>query len=344
MFIFISLFLAKYFPSKWDPLAKRTRAYKDIKAIDGWLSSHKNKLKVDSFGDLSIVTYNLYSGGHSDSTSAQVMAITEILDVIHPSLMFLQGIDSELLDRLKVISRHSKHYFLINTVKHSRDLYDGQDYYLPMFYDARIFQVKDNGYFETGGDLKVVYGSWARFKSLKTEFTAVNIDLFSSFKEITDAMFVNIVSDIKSDKITRSFPVVFGGTIMTETRDIKELIDNEYKDLLKNDENNAGLSKTTYHVKGAFKDEITRDKIFIRDQFNQYYLNYARILSDFPLIGDHYPVHAILSIVERPVMKRVGNLNLQNNALGALKALNRSAENSYVNKAIREAYAAAPAA
>lgn len=342
MIFFFNFILAKYFPSKWDPLVKETEVYKQIKDIRGWLPSHINKVKVDTFGDLSILTFNLYSRGMSDSTSSQVTAITQLLDKIHPSILFLQGVDSELMERLKTIARGSKHYFLINTVKFSTDLGNGEDYYLPIFYDARVFTKKASGYFTTNGtDIKILYASWARFKSPKTEFTAINLDLFSTYKNVTNAMFANIVSDIKSDKITNSFPVVFGGTIISMPQSLEELIDNEYKDLLKADKNNIELSKTTMHIKGALKDEVTRDYIILRDKFGSFYLNYARILSDFPQIGNHYPVHAILSLSERPTLKKASDLSNVNRAYDALRSLDKNTEKKYVNQAIKDALNAA---
>lgn len=295
-----------YHPTRWDPLLVETTAYDEIKNISGWFSSHAKKMKAETFGDLSIITLNLYTRSMSVPTEEQIAAISDILDHAHPTLLCLQGVDKDLMKKLGNLLEGSNHYKISSGEKSFSDLTNGQRYFLPIIYDKYTLKKVNSGYFFTPETRdQIMYASWARFKSYNTEFTAINIDLFSSFKEMTNTEFANIVADITTDPITNSLPAIIIGGIMTMSESMQRLFSSEYSNLVDADPNNRRLVKTTMHGQGRIDDNVQRDFIILRDGNRRLALNYARILSSFPMDqGNHYPVHAILSA--RPRKRRKG--------------------------------------
>ncbi|KCZ78929.1 hypothetical protein H311_00025 [Anncaliia algerae PRA109] len=339
MFVFFVVSLCKFFPTKWDPLLKQTTMNSKIKAIRGFFNEHGRKIGVDTFGDISIMTLNLYSRAELDTTEEQMTAIRGMIDHGHPGVFALQGVNEQLMKRFEEEFAKSAHYKIINYVKSSTDLLNGINYFLPIFYDGRMYEKKASGYFTYDNEdktIKLLYGSWVRLKGLKTEFTVINMDLFSTYKEITDAQFAKFVKDIRENHLTNIFPVFFVGTINAITRNISELVANEYEDLLEMDKNNEGLSKTTMHVKKSLDDNKKRTFIILRNKFKTYELNYARILSEFDLVGNYYPVHAILTVKPKPKpQKAIPNQPKSLN--DALRVLDKKTEKALVNKAVKEA-------
>lgn len=325
---------AQYFPTKWDPLLAWTSAYDEIVDLDGWFSNHTKKLSVDTFGDISVMTMNFYTKEMLDPTEEQIAAITSILDHSHPTIFCLQGVDEDLMKKLRHLVRESKHYRITNDGKYFTDRRNGQDYFLPILYDERILERKAFNYFVTGGRKKILYGSWARFKSPKTEFTVINIDLFSPSRRVVNAQFSNIVADIITDKITSSFPVIIAGGIMAMPAPVRGLLRGEYKNLIDVDYNNEHLVKTTMHARGMVDDDVQRDFIILRDKYGRMSANYARILSEFPLVGQHFPVHAILSVKEKPGKKLKKPARRKN--AGLQKVLDAK-QKKFVDEALRAA-------
>lgn len=332
--LLLRLVCAQYFPTKWDPLLAWTSAYDEIVDLDGWFSSHTRRLAVDTFGDISVITMNFYTKEMLDSTEEQIAAITAILDHSHPTVFCMQGVDDDLMKKLRHLVRESKHYKITNDVKYFTDRRNSQDYFLPIVYDEKVLEKKASNYFLTGGRKKILYGSWARFKSPKTEFTVINIDLFSSSWRVINAQFSNIVADIITDKITSSFPVIIAGGIMAMPPPVRSLLRGEYKNLIDVDSNNEHLVKTTMHARGNVDDDIQRDFIILRDKYAKMSTNYARILSEFPLIGQHFPVHAILSVKEKSQKKLKKPAHPKN---ASLRKLFEAQQKKFVEEALKAA-------
>lgn len=335
----LGLACAQYFPTKWDPLLTWTSAYDEIVDLDGWFSNHTKRVSVDTFGDISIMTMNFYTKEMLDPTEEQMAAISSILTHAHPTIFCMQGIDKDLMIKLRNLVKESEHYKVTNDVKYFTDRRNGQDYFLPIVYDEAVLDIRASNYFVTEGRKKILYGSWSRFKSAKTELTVINIDLFSPSWKVVNAQFSNIVADIITDKITSSFPVIIAGGIMAMPPSVRSLLRGEYKNLIDVDYNNEHLVKTTMHARGMVDDDIQRDFIILRDKYERMTPNYARILSEFPLIGKHFPVHAILSVKKKPE-KKLKNPARPKDA--ALQKMLEAQQKKFVEEALQEASQALP--
>lgn len=331
---------AQYFPTKWDPLLAWTSAYDEITDLDGWFSNHTKKLSVDTFGDISVVTMNFYTKEMLDPTEEQIAAVTAILDHSHPTVFCLQGVDADMMKKLRHLVSESRHYRVTNDVKYFTDRRNGQDYFLPIIYDEKVLTRKASSYFATGGRKKILYGSWARFKFPKSEFTVINIDLFSPSRLVANAQFSNIVADIITDKITASFPVIIAGGIMAMPPSVRSLLKTKYQNLIDIDYNNEHLVKTTMHARGLVDDDIQRDFIILRDKFGKIRTNYARILSEFPLIGQHFPLHAILTVSEKPGRTAKKPARPKN---AGLRMVLKAQQKKFIDEGIRAASRVRPA-
>lgn len=297
MFLILGLVFAKYYPLKWDPLVPHMHDYNEIMSTKGFLKNHNKDIQIENFGDISIFTINFYTKDLSDPTENQINTLSEVLDHAHPTIVCLQGVDEELMKKLQTFIKNTKHYKISNDKKHSTDLSNAHEYFLPIIFDELVLKKNRSDYFITSDPQSILYASWSRFIMKNgTEFTAVNIDLFSSFKNVTSAQFSNIVIDINTDKTTSESPVVISGNIATMSSTISNLMSKNYKNLVDLDTHNRNLSKTTFHARDLLDDDIQRDFILLLDEKNAFETNYARILSDFPKSNEHYPVYAILTL------------------------------------------------
>lgn len=295
-----------YTESRFDPLVhdkdtEPTERANYIKSVSGYFKEHvleEDESTIKKFGDISVITLNLYRNILSDQETIQSASnIKILLDEIHPTFLCLQGIDDTLLKRIAHKLKDSKHYALSVFDKFDIDMLNGQRNYFPIIYDQTIAMIKNSGYFEADPAKEAKYGSFIEVKDkrrdLYMDFTIINVDMYSSFNDVVSAEFSNIVSDINSFKEVEGKPVIIAGSFGTVPSNVKSMMQNMYKNTIAEDENNEGIPKTTLHA-GGQEDDIQRDFILLRDPKGELKLNYARILREF-LASDHYPVHSIFS-------------------------------------------------
>lgn len=301
-----------YHETRWDPLVRDKEIEKPdrlnhILAVSGHFRSHEiedEPTEFEKFGDISIITLNLYREVVVDSETLQSAEnIRTILDEAHPTFLCLQGVDDSLLLRINGKLKDNEHYKLANFDKYDVDNLSGQRDYFPIIYDSALVFPKNSGYFETEGAHKQKYASFLEVKDLRNKadpvsFTVINAEMYSSFNDVVSAEFSNIVSDIASYKEVDKHPVFIAGGMGTLPPNVKELMKSTYKNSIEEDANNTDIPKTTVHS-GGQDDDVQRDFILLRDANKIFKLNYARILREF-LASDHYPVHAIYSYTHRP--------------------------------------------
>ncbi|EJW05328.1 hypothetical protein EDEG_00631 [Edhazardia aedis USNM 41457] len=296
-----------YYESRWDPLVFNkdvvsTDRLEIIRSQSGHFELHEYENTPESFrkfGDISIISLNLFREVIYDlETNESAENVRTILDETHASVFALQGIDDTLLASIHEKIRKQAHYDMINVDKYDLDALSGKRTYLPIIYDTKLLHVVNTGYFETKDDRKMLYGSYAVFMDLRipeapVAFTVVNIDIFSSFTDIVNAQFSNIVQDVASYPPVANAAVIVAGSLGVTPPNVKDLMVESYKNTTAQDKNNQNLSLTTLHS-GNQDDGIQRDYILLRDEKRSLILNYSRILRMFKA-GDRYPIHAIFS-------------------------------------------------
>lgn len=297
-----------FYNTKWDPLLEQppfNQNYQMVLDISGFYDEHQATGPDDSYGDLNLWTLNLSSAISTEEMNQQsTLTMKQVLDHSHPSIFALQGIRESLMARLKKIM--NKHYQMANTDSFTKDSIFATNYYFPIIYDTRMFDIKQTGYIK---NLKgVIYASYVVVenkmkKNKKVEknadkkdiITFINIDLFSTFRGVVEGQFANILSDVKGSQLIRAHPVFFMGGLGALSAQITNLLNSGYKNLIDHDNHNMDLDKTTVHGKVEHSDNVQRDFIITRDPKSVFTLNYARILSGAFPVGEHYPVQAILS-------------------------------------------------
>lgn len=294
-----------YNESRWDPLTNDPELepvdrQQYIKTISGFFRDHDHKgdSSFKRFGDISIITLNLFRDIVADYETLQSAEnIRTLLDEAHPTFLCLQGIDDSLLTRINGKLSDHNHYQMATFDKYDVEMLSGQRNYLPIIYDSNLVSVHRSGYFETEQPHQMRYGSFIevkdrRKKSERISFTVINVDMYSSFNEVVSAQFSNIISDINGFKEVEALPVFVVGGMGTMPPNVHEMM-KTYKNSIEVDANNRDIPKTTVHA-GSQDDNVQRDFILLRDANSIFDLNYARILREF-LASDHYPVHAIYS-------------------------------------------------
>lgn len=299
-----------YTESRFDPLIRDRNSVSSnranyIKSMAGYFRDHEledEDQNIVRFGDISIITLNMYRSVLSEQETIQsANNVRIILDEAHPTFLCLQGVDDSLLKRIASRMKDNKHYGLSVFDKYDIDMLNGQRNYFPIIYDQSIAKIVNSGYFDSDPRKSSRYGSFIEIKDKRKpdslNFTVVNVDIYSSFNDVVSAEFSNIVSDINSFKEVEQKPVLFVGTLGTVPNNVADLIETTFKNTIDGDSNNINIPKTTLHS-GDQEDHIQRDFILLRDLKNEFTLNYARILRDF-LASDHYPVHAIFSYTQQ---------------------------------------------
>ncbi|KAM0674928.1 hypothetical protein GVAV_001747 [Gurleya vavrai] len=310
LYFFLTIFSKNthrlFVESQYDPLLKDSSNSQDastneLSEISGFFSNHEAKIPstIQKFGELSILSINFYKQILDTSKIEEtVNNLIKLIDSSHPSLIAVQGISPDELALLKNFIEADDHYVIVNTDKAEIDSITGQHYFLPIIVDLRLVQVIKPYYFLTNEDVPQPYASYVtlsdkRVKDHSLSYTFVNIDLFSSFSEVVSAEFFGIIEDIIESKEVGDRPVFLAGNIGNLPINVKKEIEISFKNLIQEDKNNHGLSKTTDHTNGN-NDDIERNFILLRDPKNEFIVNYARILSEFEE-GNNYPLYSILS-------------------------------------------------
>ncbi|EJW02563.1 hypothetical protein EDEG_03031 [Edhazardia aedis USNM 41457] len=328
-----------YSASKYDPLAKNSTT--------GYFQNHNVPTEVDLFGDISVVSFNMFTEEIKDT---DVQAVVDLINNTHPTILSLQGVRKPTLDDISRRLRVFGHYGIVNYENGSRDAITGDMIYLPIIYDSRIVKIKKSDYITTSGKKQSLYASYALITDERlsgdsekkgddilgadVSYVVVNADLYSSFPEMVSAMFFNIISDIADAKLNTK-PIFFTGNMGITPDLVKDMMKISYKNLIDVDSNNKTLMKTTDHTNGN-DDNIQRDFILLRDVSYEdgigmklskgkeekalepvFKLNYARILNKFTSMN-RYPVHAILSL-KQALDKKEDDLIKQNRADEAKK-------------------------
>ncbi len=287
-----------YSASIWDPIADDNEGLKRSVAVGGGFMADHHKRGSDSFGDLSILTFNMYTKNMENTTEEEMKKLNELIDNIHPTVFCLQGVEKDLMNKFAFFLKGSTHYGVANAEVSAIDVLNSHEYYLPIVYDTLSVKMVTQSVFKSKAT-GVLYGSWATFKSAQGTFIVVNLDLASAYKQVTNAEFANIVADIKTDPAASAYPVIFAGGITSMPKSLRKLITRSYTDALHMDDHNRKMKdKTTFHGGGKIKNYRTTDKIFMRDPKKKLSTNYARILQKF-IFAHHYPVHAILSFTTK---------------------------------------------
>lgn len=301
MFIYIILCAAAknketanlYHESPYDPFISSSEH------ASGFLDSHSAESPKNGFGDVSIMTYNIYTSTPVEKNQEETINdIFKLLDEHHPTFLLLQGVSQLALDRLIKYFETSVHYKIALVDRYDRDMLTGFTYYLPIVYDSALVEIVKEGYFDTTDKVPHIYADYIEVldKRMDDEFsyTVVNIDLFSTFNDIVRAEFFNIVMDARTSNVGMK-PILMGGSMNTMPGDVKRMLEISLKNLIDQDPNNKSLKKTTMHENGN-DDGQQRDFLMMRDYHGKFVVNYARILNKFEK-GERYPVYGILSFI-----------------------------------------------
>lgn len=284
-----------YHASPYDPLNKSEVKQK------GYLETHNpHDPTTGGFGDVSIMTLNLYTVASTDeSDEIMTNAILKLLDEHHMTFLLLQAVSEKILNSLARFFEANLHYHLVLTEKFEFDAIYGVKLYFPILYDSTIVEKVKTGYFETDEKRPRMYANYIEAKDKRVNddftYTVINIDLFSTFKNTVRAEFFNIVIDILDSNVgTKS--VFLCGSMNVITSDIKRMFDISFRNVIDVDLNNKNLGKTTMRNPGL-ENGHQKDFILLRDANNRFVTNYARILTEFDK-GDRYPVYAIFTFKE----------------------------------------------
>lgn len=287
-----------FYQTKWDPLLETNpfnANYQAVLDMAGYYEDHTLELPPeDRYGDISIMTVNLASDISTEEMNQQsTLTIKEMMDHGHPSIITLQGIREPLLVRLKKLQ--NDHYKIMNDDSFTKDAISAANYYFPIIVDSKIFNVKKKGYIKNSKE--VISASYVVLMNIKNkqQLTVINMDYFSTFKGIVEGQFANMLTDIKGTSEISKRPILFAGGLGAISEQIRTLFNSGYKNLIEYDHNNNDLDRTTVHGRVEHSDNIQRDFIILRDPDQKLSLNYARILNNNYPVGEHYPIHAILS-------------------------------------------------
>lgn len=286
-----------YHPTIWDPILRTKRfanVYKKVAGMRNYLKQHKVLKSKNRFGNISIMTFNLYCMENVEANNnAMVQAVKDFLDRGHPTFLVLQSVRRRVMDDIK--SYLGNHYAMENTERSNRDSITGAMLFNPIIYDTKLIKILKSGYLENNNG--EVYGSYIRVVDLrkkgKSLYTVINVDMYSTFKDVVKSEVSSLTGDIIDDQETSNHPVIIAGTINSMPDLLSNILNNQYINLIDMDKNNKNIYKTTVHMKGENNDGIQRDFIILRDNKKEMDLNYARILSTV-YISEHFPVHAIL--------------------------------------------------
>lgn len=280
-----------YSVSPFDPLYNQKGIEK------GFYAHHKPSSSNDAFGDISILTYNATNTStllEQDKKTTE--AIFNLLDVNHPTFLTLQSIKESVLLKLKADFDNSSHYRIALTDRFDVDLISGDKLFMPIIYDINLVRIKQEGYFATDKKPSRIYAGFLQITDTRLAnescYTIINVDLYSTFNNMVNAQFFNIISDIREGDIKNN-PVFMCGTINTMPEQVKKIISFSFLNTLDSDTNNDVFERTTINKYNA---EIGQQKDFIllRDFKQMIIVNYARILSDFKE-GERFPVFSIFS-------------------------------------------------
>lgn len=289
-----------YYETKWDPLLESKTSlknYQNVLEMQGQYENHEvSSPPAERYGDVSILTLNLASETSTVQMNQEItIYLKEVLDHAHPAIFALQGVREPLLARLKKLM--NDHYVMLNEDSFTKDALSAAHYFVPIIIDRQMLHSVKTGYFQN--QKGQIYASYAVLddKRRRKKLTVINMDLYSTFKGMVEGQFANILSDIKGEPSIGEQPILFAGGIGSLSQEIKKLLRSGYKNLIDHDPNNSELDLTTVHGKVEHSDNIERDFVILRDPRGKMETNYARILSRDFKVGEHYPVHAILSYV-----------------------------------------------
>ena len=292
MFLYkLFLVYAKYTPSVYDPKADYIKE-ELIKNI-GFIEHHNQHIYGPSFGEMSMMTINLYHPNFLEEKNQRIK-VTNLIDQHHPTILALQGISKNQEQLFNAV--FSPHYKVIGSNYINIDLKSRKREYRPIYYDSNEVELIKEGEFSPINFANHSYATFGIFRmkvDLKTMFIVVNIDLYSGDSEFIETQLYNILKHISESPYSK-LPIFFLGMINEQTQNVKDLIKNSLHNVILKDKNNIPLSKTTFHHNGILDDGKQRDFILLRDINNTYIVNYARILSKFEKKDIlHYPIYAI---------------------------------------------------
>lgn len=292
-----------YHETRWDPLLESKTSFENLQNVlkmSGYYENHNNKSGTEErYGDVDIFTLNLaHEITSTDQNELEASYIREILDHAHPTVLSLQGVRESVMNSIRGLK--GDHYTVVNDDMFDKDAITSAHYFIPIIIDIMVVDVLNTGYIKNSrSELSSSYAILRDIKSGKM-FVVINMDLFSTFKEMTEGQFVNIIRDIHEDPEVSNLPIFFAGGIGAQSEYTRTLIATKYKNLVDLDPNNKDLDRTTVHGPDSnHSDGVQRDFILLRDANDVMVLNYARILSkDFDIV-EHYPVNAILSFSDK---------------------------------------------
>lgn len=282
------LFAPSIYDFRVDPEEKTYESYR------GFLKRHFYIPDKNHFGELSLMSLNTHID-RDTLEKKQEEDIMRLIDLHHPSIFSLQGLSLTEYESLQLsIDDHYE-----NGCKNAlfSEVWTNKVEILPIFYD-KYSLVKIRDYvFQPKEYEKQAYGCIAVFYSKLTEqmFSVINIDLPSTDENLVNAEVYNILEHLEGSDI-KDYPVFVTGTINKLSEKLKKLMDINFINLNREDRNNIGLNKTTFHRHGKTSDNIQRDFILLRDKDKKFKLNYSRTLSRLPKDNfEHFPNFAILS-------------------------------------------------
>lgn len=246
------------------------------------------------FGEVALMTLNAHV--KSDIIEGnQKNGILALIDLHHPTVFALQGLTQPVLE--KVRREAGAHYEVACTDALFKEIRTNKLEAMPIFYDSSALIKIRESVIEPESYKDEAYACVAVFydKLIQKIYTVINVDLRSTEPKVIDSQVYNIVHNFENSKF-KDFPVFVAGTINAMSEDLRELVKKDMKNLIEQDKDNIGLSKTTFHNHGNVKDNLQRDFILLKDKSKRFKPNYTRILSRYSKVNfEHFPVFSILS-------------------------------------------------
>ncbi|WUR03053.1 putative endonuclease/exonuclease/phosphatase family protein [Vairimorpha necatrix] len=277
--------------SKYDP-----NLLSGQKEISGFLKDHSKTVDVKSFGDISIITYNMEKKTHFNSNE-QTNDLIKLIDNTHVPILCLQEVDEDQLKDLR--SRILPHYGIVEgeTSKVISPT-NGNTTFDPILYDTEELRVLNSGVFKTNDTLvKNAFASWALFKMIKKdiEFIVININLYSTKSLVDSLELSSILYDINNTEAIKNKVIIMGGTINALSDNTKTLLNKKFVKL-SNFNKSENESKNTMNTYMDVRNNTERDYIVaLNTSTMKVQPVYSAVLRKFKN-GARFPVHSIANL------------------------------------------------
>lgn len=252
---------------------------------------------VDSENNNNLVIISINTHVNRDTLeNAQIEKIVKLAKDENPTFLPLQGATKELYNG--ILNKLKNYDVACKTSKYIDIRYNKKEF-LPILYNKDILYVVSE---QNIGEEFQNFGCLVTFVTKKHHeiFSIANVDLYSVNEKKTDRQMAAILTKFKNTKFSE-YPIFVTGTINNMGYDLRQLVNDSLLNLVMEDKNNAGVSKTTFHNHGTLNDNVQRDFILLNDEKEKFKLISAQIMTN--VSKNHFEHYPVFTKLEQKIQK-----------------------------------------